>query len=140
MELVGRLAPGVAFHDDGDWPQLRSVQLGYHGSLDGLFDGSPKLTDLRIDSRPHNWISGMEYQQRKLVTVKSSTLERATLKGAHFVLGSPRLVELELDGRAAVAGTPNLETLRLGDVQFEMHTELERIVAETGATVEMIDG
>lgn len=130
---------GFGFADDGHWPELRSVSLGYHGPLDAMFGGSPRLTDLRIDTSPTNVITGWGYLARDLVLVRSSSLERATLKGAHFVLGSPRLVELELDGRAAVAGTPNLETLRLGEVQFEMHTELERLIEETGATVEVID-
>ena len=53
---------------------------------------------------------------------------------------SPQLVKLELGGRAAVTGTPNLETLRLGQVQFELGTELDRLVQETGAHVELIDG
>lgn len=135
--ILGR---GIDFEPGGQWPELRSVSLGHHGALDDLFDGSPNLTDLRIDTSPSNWISGLEYSQRDLALVRSATLERATLKGAHFVQSSPQLVELELGGRAAVTGTPNLETLRLGEVQFELGTELDRLVQETGAHVELIDG
>ena len=131
---------GFGFVDGGQWPELRSVSLGHHGSLDAMFDGSPRLTDLRIDTSPTIWITVTSYLQRELVLVRSASLERATLKGAHFVQSTPRLVELELDGRVAVSGTPSLQKLRLGKVEWEMHTELERIVAETGAKVEVIDG
>ena len=135
--ILGR---GIDFEPGGQWPELRSVSLGHHGALDDLFDGSPNHTDLRIDTSPSNWISGLEYSQRDLALVRSATLERATLKGAHFVQSSPQLVELELGGRAAVTGTPNLETLRLGEIQFELGTELDRLVQESGAHVELIDG
>ena len=116
QSLVGG---GIDFEDGGSWPNLRSVSLAWPGPVAPLLDGSPNLVDLRIDSMPTNWISGMAYEQRELTIVSSASLKRAVVLGPYIVQNVPELVELELGGRAMATGTPKLEKQRQREVQSE---------------------